>query len=60
VGYLGGVLAGDTVARVSVSFGWQGAFTALAGVALLSSLAAALLLIGQRRSVKTKIETEAT
>jgi sugar phosphate permease len=60
VGYLGGVLAGDTVARVSVSFGWQGAFTALTGVALLSSLAAALLLIGQRRSVKSKIEMEST
>src|SRR5215467_549130 len=60
VGYLGGVLAGDTVARVSVRFGWQGAFTALAGVALLSSVAAALFLIGQRRSVKTKIEMEAT
>jgi OPA family glycerol-3-phosphate transporter-like MFS transporter len=59
VGYLGGVLAGDTVARVSVSFGWQGAFTALAGVALLSSLAAALFLIEQRRSVKTKFEMEA-
>jgi sugar phosphate permease len=59
VGYLGGVLAGDAVARVSVSFGWQGAFTALAGVALLSSLAAALFLIGQRRTVKTKIEVEA-
>src|SRR5262249_26512557 len=44
VGYLGGVLAGETVARVSVSYGWQGAFTALAGVALLSSLAAALFL----------------
>jgi sugar phosphate permease len=53
------VLAGDTVARVSVSFGWQGAFSALAGVALLSSLAAAALLIEQRRSVKTKIEMEA-
>jgi OPA family glycerol-3-phosphate transporter-like MFS transporter len=60
VGYLGGVLAGDTVARVSVSFGWQGAFTALAGVGLLSSLAAALFLIDQRRSAKTKIEMGAT
>jgi sugar phosphate permease len=60
VGYLGGVLAGDTVARISVSFGWEGAFTALAGVALLSSLAAALFLIEQRRSVKTKIKVEAT
>jgi OPA family glycerol-3-phosphate transporter-like MFS transporter len=59
VGYLGGVLAGGAVAGISVSFGWQGAFTALAGVALLSSLAAALFLIEQRRSVKTKIEMEA-
>ena len=50
VGYLGGILAGDTVARVSVSFGWTGAFLALAGVALLSSGAAAILLIGQRRA----------
>jgi OPA family glycerol-3-phosphate transporter-like MFS transporter len=60
VGYLGGVLAGDTVARVSIRFGWQGAFTALAGVALLSSLAAALLLIEQQRSVKTNIGMEET
>ncbi|MCI0389713.1 MAG: MFS transporter [Acidobacteria bacterium] len=60
VGYLGGVLAGGAVARVSVSYGWQGAFTALAGVALLSSLAAALFLVEQRRTVKTKIATEAT
>jgi OPA family glycerol-3-phosphate transporter-like MFS transporter len=50
VGYLGGILAGDTVARISVSFGWAGAFLALAGVALLSSGAAALLSIGQRRA----------
>jgi len=51
VGYLGGMLAGDTVSRVSLSFGWTGAFMALAGVALLSSGAAAMLLIGQRRQV---------
>ncbi|MBO0861063.1 MAG: MFS transporter [Chloracidobacterium sp.] len=56
VGYLGGVLAGETVARVSVSFGWQGAFTALAGVALLSSLAAALFLIEQLRSARRRYE----
>jgi OPA family glycerol-3-phosphate transporter-like MFS transporter len=49
VGYLGGILAGDTVARISVSFGWTGAFVALAGVSLLSSGAAALLFLGQRR-----------
>jgi len=51
VGYLGGILAGDTVARVSVRFGWTGAFLALAGVALLSSGAAAVLLMSQRRKL---------
>jgi len=51
VGYLGGILAGDAVARISVRFGWTGAFLALAGVALLSSGAAAMLLMGQRRQV---------
>jgi OPA family glycerol-3-phosphate transporter-like MFS transporter len=59
VGYLGGVLAGDAVARISVSHGWQGAFNALTGVALLTCLTAALFLIEQRRSVKGKYEMEA-
>jgi hypothetical protein len=45
------MLAGDTVSRVSLSFGWTGAFLALAGVALLSSGAAAMLFMGQRRAV---------
>jgi OPA family glycerol-3-phosphate transporter-like MFS transporter len=51
VGYLGGILAGGAVSSISLSFGWTGAFLALAGVALLSSGAAALLLINQRRRV---------
>jgi hypothetical protein len=42
------------VARISVRFGWTGAFLALAGVALASSGAAALLLIGQRRAPVTQ------
>jgi OPA family glycerol-3-phosphate transporter-like MFS transporter len=50
VGYLGGILAGGSMARVSVRFGWTGAFLALAGVALLSSAAAAVYLINQRRA----------
>jgi OPA family glycerol-3-phosphate transporter-like MFS transporter len=37
VGYLGGVLAGDAVARISVAHGWSGAFATLAAVAGLSS-----------------------
>jgi sugar phosphate permease len=49
VGYLGGILAGDSMARISVSFGWSGAFLALTGTALLSSAAAAVFWIGQRR-----------
>ena len=51
VGYLGGILAGDTMARISVSFGWTGAFLALAATALLSSGAAAALFMNQRRAV---------
>ena len=49
VGYLGGVVSGDTVARVSVQFGWSGAFLALAAIAALSSMAAAVFLLHERR-----------
>jgi sugar phosphate permease len=40
VGYLGAILAGDSFARVSIAYGWKGAFTTLAVVVWLSSLAA--------------------
>jgi sugar phosphate permease len=43
VGYLGGVLAGDSIARVSVAFGWQGVFVALAAVSALAAVGAGLL-----------------
>ena len=49
VGYLGGVLAGNTVAEVSVTYGWKGAFVMLAAVAWLASVAAAVYWIHQRR-----------
>jgi OPA family glycerol-3-phosphate transporter-like MFS transporter len=48
VGYLGGVLAGNAVAGISVVWGWKGAFAALAGVAALSSVIAALYLWEER------------
>jgi sugar phosphate permease len=49
IGYLGGVLAGYAVARISVSFGWQGVFVALAGVSALSAAASGYLyLLGSR------------
>jgi len=43
VGYLGAVVAGDSIARVSVAFGWQGVFVALAGVSALAALGAGCL-----------------
>jgi sugar phosphate permease len=43
VGYLGAVAAGDSVARVSVAFGWQRVFTVLAAVSVLAALAAGYL-----------------
>jgi OPA family glycerol-3-phosphate transporter-like MFS transporter len=47
VGYLGGVLAGDSMARVSVAFGWHGAFDVLAAVAFLMAVAALALVLSQ-------------
>jgi sugar phosphate permease len=45
IGYLGGALAGDSVARISVAFGWQGVFVALAAVSALAALAAGYLYV---------------
>jgi len=50
-GYLGGVLAGDSMARISVNFGWSAAFLTLAVIALLSGVAAAWLLRKERRTL---------
>jgi OPA family glycerol-3-phosphate transporter-like MFS transporter len=48
VGYLGGVLAGDTVARLSVAYSWRGVFAVLAAVTALSAMAAGFLFHHQR------------
>lgn len=48
VGYLAGWLSGDTVARVTVAFGWKNAFLALAGAAFLTALVAVVLLVHQQ------------
>ncbi|MGO8756991.1 MAG: MFS transporter [Terracidiphilus sp.] len=47
-GYLAGWLSGDTVARISVAFGWKAAFVALAAVSLLTALVALVLTVYQR------------
>jgi OPA family glycerol-3-phosphate transporter-like MFS transporter len=49
VGYLGGVLAGNSMASVSVEWGWKGAFAVLAAVAFLSTGAAGVYLWHQQR-----------
>jgi OPA family glycerol-3-phosphate transporter-like MFS transporter len=43
VGYLGAVVAGDSIARVSVSFGWQAVFVGLAAVSAVAALGAGYL-----------------
>ena len=49
VGYFGGILAGDSVARIAGAFGWQGVFFSLAIVCFVSAVAAGSLFIHQRR-----------
>lgn len=48
VGYLGGILAGDTVARLSVHYGWSTVFLAMAGISAASALAATLLFVPEK------------
>jgi len=45
VGYLGGVLAGDSVARLSVAYGWRGVFAVLAAITAISALGAGYLYV---------------
>ncbi|HLK20038.1 MAG TPA: MFS transporter [Bryobacteraceae bacterium] len=49
IGYLGGVLAGNSMANIAVTWGWKGAFAVLAGVTWVGSIAAALYFFHQRR-----------
>lgn len=59
VGYLGGVLAGDSVARLSVASGWRSVFLALAVVSAFSAVAAASLFLLQRKQLlKTRLDEQ--
>ncbi len=49
MGYLGGALAGGGVAELSTRRGWPAAFLALAGISLLTSVAAAFFWLDQSR-----------
>ncbi len=48
VGYMAGWLSGDTVARITVRYGWKNAFLALAATAFLTALVALVLVWHQR------------
>jgi sugar phosphate permease len=57
VGYLAGYLSGDTVARITVAFGWRNAFLSLAGVGFLTAVVALVLVVTQH--IRKPLETEA-
>ena len=53
IGYLGGVLAGDSVGRLAVGYGWDAVFVALAVVSGAATLCAATLhLLNSRASLR--------
>jgi OPA family glycerol-3-phosphate transporter-like MFS transporter len=57
VGYLGGVLAGNSMAALSIAYGWRGAFLVLAGAAWLASLGAGIyLLLHSRQTAASRPE----
>jgi len=55
VGYLAGVLSGDTMARITVKYGWRNAFVALAVTCLLTAVVALVLAISQRREAQQRL-----
>ncbi len=54
IGYMGGILAGDSVARLSVHHGWSGVFFTLAVVSAASAAAAGLLYLHQREQMRAE------
>jgi OPA family glycerol-3-phosphate transporter-like MFS transporter len=55
VGYLGAVVAGDSVGRVSQYFGWQGVFVSLAAVSAFAALGAgSLYFLGAKAAASKK------
>jgi OPA family glycerol-3-phosphate transporter-like MFS transporter len=56
VGYLAGVLSGDTMARVTVQYGWRNAYLALAVICLLTAVIALILAISQRNAAQARLK----
>jgi OPA family glycerol-3-phosphate transporter-like MFS transporter len=55
IGYLGGVLAGDSVGRLSVAFGWDAVFVALAAVSAAAALCAGALHVLNTRATARRV-----
>jgi len=55
IGYLGGVLAGDSVARLSNEIGWDGVFVVLAVVSALAAVCAGVLHVLNIRAAKAPL-----
>jgi OPA family glycerol-3-phosphate transporter-like MFS transporter len=53
IGYLGGVLAGASVAQLAVAYGWDGVFVALAAVSAVAALCAGLLHLLNTRAARS-------
>jgi OPA family glycerol-3-phosphate transporter-like MFS transporter len=49
VGYLAGYMSGDTIARITVAFGWKYAFLVLASISFITAIVALVLAIHQKR-----------
>ena len=54
IGYLGGVLAGDSVARLAVTFGWHTVFVTLAAVSAAAAVSAGYLHLLNLRTAALK------
>jgi sugar phosphate permease len=50
IGYIGGTLAGNAVARVEDAFGWEGVFVTLAVISAVAALCAGVLYLLNRRA----------
>jgi OPA family glycerol-3-phosphate transporter-like MFS transporter len=57
VGYIGGVIAGIGVARLALTFGWGGAFLALAGITGATALFAVALARVQAQEIPSRPST---
>jgi sugar phosphate permease len=53
IGYLGGVLAGDTAARVARAYGWEGVFVALSVISAIAAACAAILFVLNARAARS-------